>query len=70
MQHSFKNTFPLDRKTKESLAGESENGKKIISTSRKKSLNKRILNRKSVPFSGNEEFAEEYLFTRWKNCLQ
>ena len=62
MQHSFKNTFPLDRKIKVSDARESANGIKIplagirlffknyfspmASNSRKKSLNKRMLEQK------------------------
>ena len=33
-------------------------------------LAKKILWRKSVPISGNGEFAEEYLSIKRKNCLR
>ena len=45
---------------------------RMVFTSSKKSLNKRILfqiDRISVPISENGEFVEEHLSTRRKNCL-
>ena len=44
----------------------------MVSTSRKKSSNKRILfqvDRKSVSTSSNGEFVQKYVPTRRKNCL-
>ena len=62
MENLFQNTCILDEKTAYI---------NWISTSRKKSQNKRVLfqvNTKSVSISRNGEFVSEYVSTRRKNC--
>ena len=59
MKDSFKNTFPLDRKKKLSLAGVSE----------KKHKKWFVLARKSVSTTQNETFVRKYVSTIQKNCF-
>ena len=69
--NQVRKSVPLVRKSVP-LAGIRLFFKNWISTSRKKSPNKRILfqvDKKSVSTSKNGEFLEEYVSTRRKNCL-
>ena len=63
MQDLFRNTYPLDRKMKLSVAGVSENGgKKMVFTNQKSNQEKGYFSKIVFPLSGKKYPSKRYCF--------